>query len=226
MYAFPSRRSLIGIAALAPLAALAGCATALGRYGPDEGVRRLLDLSSRRAFARLLRPGGFYDDALVRIAPPGRAPGSGAGLLAAILNTGAVRNRVAIALNDVAVDAADRAAPVVTDAVRSLTVADALAVVGGGPTAATDLLERRLGRRVVDALLPGVVRGLDGDLAEVLSAAIAARTGVDYRQLGQYVADQAAASIFRAIGREEQAIRADPRATGDPTIIALLLASR
>jgi len=216
------RRSLLGVALLVPLA---GCATSIGGYGVDEGVRRLLTLSSQRAFARLLRPGGFYDDALVRIAPPEPGPsGTNAGILGAILRTNAVRSRLAIALNDVAVDAADRATPVVLDEVRRLSVADALAVVRGGPTAATDLLERRAGRGVIDALLPGVVSGLDGDLAEVLSAAVAARTGVDYRALGQYVADQAARGIFRAIGREEQAIRADPRATRDPAIVALLLA--
>jgi len=224
-----SRRALLGVAILVPAVALAGCATSLGSFTPEEGVRRLLTLSSERAFARLLRPGGFYDDALVRIAPPPQtsgAAGSNSGVLAAILNTRAVRDRVAIALNDVAVDAADRAAPVVTDSIRTLTVTDALALVRGGPTAATDLLQQRAGRRVLDALVPGVTSGLDSDLAEIASAAVAARTGTDYRVLGQFVADQAAAGIFRAIGREEQAIRADPLATRDPAIIALLAPGR
>lgn len=225
MSAYPTRRSLVALAALAPFATLTACATGPGGFGLDDGVRRLLTLSSERAFARLLRPGGFYDDALVRIAPPAQPRGGEGGVLAAILNTAAVRNRVAIALNDVAVDAADRAAPVVIDSIRGLTVTDALAVVRGGPTAATDLLRQRAGRGVLDALLPGVVSGLDSDLAEIASAAVAARTGVDYRQLGQFVADQAADGIFKAIGREEAAIRADPRATGDPAIVALLLAS-
>jgi len=219
-----SRRALLGVAILVPAAALAGCATSLGSFSPEEGVRRLLTLSTERAFARLLRPGGFYDDALVRIAPPAQAGAAGGngGVLAAILNTRAVRDRVAIALNDVAVDAADRAAPVVIDSIRSLTLTDALTLVRGGPTAATDLLQQRAGRRVLDALVPGVTAGLDSDLAEIASAAVAARTGTDYRVLGQFVADQAAAGIFRAIGREEQVIRADPLATRDPAIIALL----
>jgi hypothetical protein len=215
------RRALIHLLLVLPLGA---CATGLGGAGVDEGVRRLLTLSSQRAFARLLQPGGFYDDQLTRIAPPASAAGTN-GVLGAVLRTDAVRRRVAVLLNDVAVDAADRATPVVIDTVRSMTVTDALAVVRGGPTAATDLLQRRAGRAVVDALLPGVVGGLDSDAAEVLSAVVAAQTGVDYRVLGQYVADAAAQSIFRAIGREEAAIRADPRATGDPAIIALLLAA-
>jgi hypothetical protein len=218
------RRRFLQAACTMPILAIGACAAPIGQFSLEEGVRRLLTLSSERAFARLLRPGGFYDDQLTRILPPDTAPGGTNGMLAAILRTNAVRNRMAIALNDVAVDAADRAAPVVIDAVRSLTVADALAIVRGGPTGATQLLERQVGVGVVDALLPGVTAGLDSDVSEILSAVVAARTGVDYRALARYVADAAAQGIFRAIGREEAAIRADPRATRDPAIVALLLA--
>jgi len=53
-----NRRSLIAALALLPLAA---CATPMGRYTVEQAVRRLLQLSSERAFARLTEPGGFYD---------------------------------------------------------------------------------------------------------------------------------------------------------------------
>ena len=57
-----------------------------------------------------------------------------------------------------------------------------------------------------------------------MSAAVAEETGIDYLELGRTVADQAADGIFRVIGREEAAIRADPAATRDPVLIALLRA--
>ena len=47
---FSDRRSLIATLALLPLAA---CATPMGRYTVEDAVRRLLQLSSERAFARL-----------------------------------------------------------------------------------------------------------------------------------------------------------------------------
>ena len=95
-----------------------------------------------------------------------------------------------------------------------------------GPTAATTILQQYAGAAVLDALLPGVTQGLRSDLAEIAGAALSARTGIDYVELGQTVAAQASDGIFRAIGREEAAIRADPRATRDPVLMALLGAGR
>jgi hypothetical protein len=219
--ASPARRRLFAQSALLlPLLALPGCATTLGSYGVEEGVRRLLTLSSQRAFARLTEPGGFYDDQLTRLTLPD--VGSGNDVLGAVLRTNAVRSRVAMALNDVAVDAAERATPVVLDSIRSMTLADAMAVLRGGPTAATDLLQRQVGSALVEAMLPEFSSGLRSDALEILSAVAGARTGIDYLALARAGADQAGQAVFRAIGREEAAIRADPRSTRDPALIALL----
>ncbi len=220
-----SRRRVIGGAALlVPIALVGGCATPMGSYGVEEGVRRLLTLSSERAFERLVRPGGFYDDQLTRLTLPDT--GGQNNVLAAVLRTNAVRSRIAMALNDVAVDAADRATPVVLDAIRGMTLGDALAVLRGGPTAATDLLARQTRGAVVEAMFPEFSNGLRSDATEILSAIVTAQTGIDYTAIARNAADQAGAAIFRAIGREEAAIRADPRRTGDPVLTALLLGTR
>ena len=107
-----------------------------------------------------------------------------------------------------------------------MTLRDAVAVLRGGPTAATMLLQQEAGGAVLDAMVPEVSRGLRSDLIRTISGAIAAKTGLDYAELGETVAGQASDGIFRAIGREEAAIRADPRATRDPVLIALLGAAR
>lgn len=216
------RRSLLAAGAVLPFMALAGCATTMGRYSLEEGVRRLLQLSTQRAFARLTEPGGFYDDQLTRIAVPDLVGTRGGAIVAAILRTNAVRDRIGLALNDVAVDLADGAAPIVLDTVRSMSIADAVGVLRGGPTAATDLLARNARGAVVEALLPGLSRALRSDLFEVLSAALAASSGNDLTAMADNVSNQIGGAIFRAIGREEAAIRADPRATRDPMLIALL----
>lgn len=218
-----TRRTLICAVALAPLAACVG--TGLS-YSLEDGLRRLLELSSQRAFNRLLQPGGFYDDQLTRIEPPA-APGQAEqSVLGAILRTGAVRRQLAIGLNEIAVDAADRAAPIVLDAVRRMSFADALSLARGGPTAATDILEREVGDRLVEAMFPEFSSGLASDLAEIIAAAAGARSGIDYVALARQGAGLASRSIFRAIGREEAAIRADPAATRDPAIIGLLAPAR
>lgn len=216
---FSDRRSLIATLALLPLAA---CATPMGRYTVEDAVRRLLQLSSERAFARLSEPGGFYDDQLTRIVPPDLNGGKGGAVLSALLRTNAVRNQVARSLNDVAVDLADNATPIVMDAVQRMTLADAVSVLRGGPTAATDLLARQARGSVVEALMPGASRALRSDMFEMLSAALSASGGKDYAALADNVSGQIGDAIFRAIGREEAEIRRDPGATRDPILMALL----
>jgi len=216
---FSDRRSLIATLALLPLAA---CATPMGRYTLEDAVRRLLQLSSERAFARLTEPGGFYDDQLTRIVPPDLGGGKGGAVLSALLRTNAVRNQVARSLNDVAVDLADNATPIVMDAVQRMTLADAVSVLRGGPTAATDLLARQARGSVVEALMPGASRALRSDMFEMLSAVLSASGGKDYAALANNVSGQIGDAIFRAIGREEAEIRRDPGATRDPILMALL----
>lgn len=150
-----SRRTLIAGAALLPLLALPGCATGLGGFSLTEAIQRLLTLSSQRAFATLLQPGGFYDSQVARIALPDRLARSGS-VLSQLLTTQIVRDRLARALNSVAERGAERAAPVVTQAISSLTVADALAVVRGGPDAATRVLEGQLAGELVEAMVPAL----------------------------------------------------------------------
>ncbi|MEC3908995.1 DUF4197 domain-containing protein [Sphingobium sp. CR2-8] len=218
-FGLSDRRSLIATLALLPLAA---CATPMGRYTVEDAVRRLLELSSQRAFARLTEPGGFYDDQLTRIVTPDLGGGRGGAMLSALLRTNALRNRVSMALNDVAVDLADNATPIVMDAVHRMTLADAVSVLRGGPTAATDLLAREARGSVVEALLPGASRALRSDMFEMLTAALSAGGGRDYVTLADNVSGQIGDAIFRAIGREEAEIRRDPGATRDPILMALL----
>jgi hypothetical protein len=63
-------------------------------------------------------------------------------------------------------------------------------------------------------------------MAQIAGAALEAATGIDYVELSRTVAGQASAGIFRAIGREEATIRADPQATHDPMLAALLMGRR
>ncbi|PZU07866.1 MAG: DUF4197 domain-containing protein [Sphingobium sp.] len=213
------RRAILTAAALLPLA---GCATPMRRYTVEDAVRRLLQLSTERAFARLTEPGGFYDDQLTRIVPPDFAGKGASAVLAAVLRTRAVRDRLAFALNAVAVDLADNAMPLVMDAIRRMTLVDAISILRGGPTAATDLLVREARGSVVEALLPGVSRSIRSDLVEMASAALAASAGVDYSSMVDNVTGQIGDAIFRAIGREEAEIRRNPRALGDPALAPLL----
>ena len=55
-----------------------------------------------------------------------------------------------------------------------------------------------------------------------MGQALEALTGVDVAGIARDLAGEVDDSIWSAIGREEAAIRADPRATRDPVLIGTL----
>ncbi|HEX2764310.1 MAG TPA: DUF4197 domain-containing protein [Allosphingosinicella sp.] len=216
-----SRRALIGAGLLLPALALPGCATRLGDLVNLEGaIRRLLTISSQRAFARLLADEGFFRDDIARIDVPPQLGGSGvSAALAVALGTRAVQDRLLRLVNDAAEEGARAAAPVVNDSIRNVSITDAARFIRGGPTAATDYLANSMGDRLFDVVFPGVgnaLRVLDnGVIQQVLRVA----TGINFAGLQADVARKASASIYRAMGREEAAIRANPESTHDPLLI-------
>jgi hypothetical protein len=202
---------------------LPGCATRFGDV-PDlePAIRRLLTLSSQRAFARLLTDDGFFRDDLARIQPPPQLGGKAVtAALAVALGTRAVQDRLLRVVNRAAGQGARRAAPVVYDSIRDMPIADALAIARGGPTAATDYLARSMGERIFDAIFPAAGEALrlaeDGVIQRVLEFA----TGINFPGLQADVTRKTAAALYRTIGREEAAIRADPASAGDPLLAGL-----
>ena len=214
-----TRRRLLAAGCLLPVLALPGCST-LGGFGFEDAIRRLLTLSSQRAFARLLRENGFFEDEVARIPLPPELGGAGA-VASALLRTSLVQDQLLRLMNHAAANAADAAAPIVYDSIRNMSLGDAVSLVRGGPTAATDFLERSMGNAIFDVMFPGVgnaLRVLDNG---VINRVAQAATGIDFGGLQRHVSESAARGIYRAIGREEAAIRANPRETGDPVLMGV-----
>ena len=199
-----------------------GVCVGLGGLGLEDAIRRILTLSSQRAFARLLTDEGFFADDLARVTLPPQLGGSGfTRTLAVLLGTSLAQERLLRIVNRAAAEAAEAAAPAVYDSIRSMSITDAVSIVRGGSTAATDFLARSMGERVFDVMFPGVGNALrvadNGVVARVLGVA----TGINFSGLQADVTRKAAAGIYRAIGREEAAIRANPHSTGDPVLMGV-----
>jgi hypothetical protein len=77
------------------------------------------------------------------------------------------------------------------------------------PRPASAYLRQEVGTALVDAVVPE------------LGEAIHALAGVDVAALADRVGREVDKAIWGEIAREEAAIRADPRATRDPAIIAV-----
>ncbi len=197
--------------------ALPGCTT-LGGFSLTDAVRRLLFLSSERAFARLTAPGGFWDQSVGELGLDSFL-GNRGGILASILTSNLFKDRLEDAFADIALEASDRAAPVVADTVRVIGFENALALVRGGPTAATQFLRGSMGDRLIETLVPEVGDALRVAREPLVGELLAALTGVNVAGVATTFSDTVNDVIWQEMGAEEAAIRADPQSTNDPLII-------
>ncbi len=215
-----NRRDILSYAMLGGLFTVSGCASLPG-FGLTDTLRRLMTLSSQRAFAQLIEPGGFYDDQLTRIALPDQfGGGAGSSLLSAVLSSGKVRTELQQQVNRVAEKGAERAAPFVAESIKTIGIEGASQIIRGGPSAATDFLRGNIGNNLIGIMVPGIDEGLKLFDNGLISRAVRSIAGFDVGKLGNDIVGKAGNSIWSAIGREEAAIRANPRETGDPLLIA------
>ncbi|WP_299193413.1 DUF4197 domain-containing protein [uncultured Erythrobacter sp.] len=213
------RRLLMAGIGGAAVLALPACATIPG-FSLTEAVRRLLLRSTEQAFARLTAPDGYWDAQVARLGL-GNLLGTRGDTLSRILTSTLFKDRLEGVFADIAIEGSYVAAPIVTDAVRTIGFANAVELVRGGPRAATTALRGELGGRLIDEMVPELGEAIriasDPLVAELLNAA----TGADIGGAAQRLAGNIDDAIWTEIGTEEAAIRANPEATGDPLLIGV-----
>ena len=214
------RRAFIGGISLGGAAlALPGCAGLPG-FGLVDAVQRILFLSSDRAFQRMLRADGFWDSQVAQLGL-GNVLGTRGDVLSRILTSALFKNRLEDAFANVAYEGAQRAAPLVTEAVRTIGIRNAIDLVQGGPTAATGFLRGAMGRTLVEAMVPELGNALRIAREPLVGQLLSALTGTDLANATTRFADRIDETIWREIGTEEAEIRRNPRATNDPLIIGV-----
>ncbi len=220
------RRAVLGLGAAAGLLALPGCSSLPG-LSLTEAVKRLLTISSQNAFAQLLQPNGFFDSQVARIAVPDSLGGSRVtGIATALLRSKPVQDRLLKQVNRAAEKGAELAAPIVAETIRNMSISDAVAIINGGPRAATALLQGQLGNTLVERMLPGIGSGLRLFDNEIINLVLSQATNVDFTGISRDVTNRVNDAIYRSIGAQEEAIRTNPRTTNDPLLIAVLGAGK
>lgn len=214
------RRSVIGGLTLGGAAlALPGCAGIPG-YSLVDAVQRLLYLSSERAFARMLQADGFWDRQVAQLGL-GNLLGTRGDVLSRILTSALFKDRLESAFGDIAYQGAERAAPLVTEAVRTIGIQNAIDLVRGGPTAATAFLRNSMGTTLVEAMVPEIGSAMRVAQDPLVGELLRGLAGIDLPGATNRFATNLDNTIWREIGVEESAIRADPDATRDPLIIGV-----
>ncbi|MCK0098288.1 DUF4197 domain-containing protein [Qipengyuania sp. S6317L1] len=215
-----ARRQFIGGGlALSAALSLPACAGTSG-FSLTEAVRRLLLLSSENAFARLTADGGFWDNQVAQLGL-GDMLGSRGNVLTRVLTSTLVKAQLEDAFADFAIDASFKAAPIVTEAVRTIGFANAVQLVRGGPKAATTALRGELGGRLIDEMVPELGDALRIASDPAVSELLREVSGSDISGIVQGFAGNIDDVIWSEIGNEEALIRANPQGTNDPLLIGV-----
>ena len=218
------RKFLAGMGAAGAMLTLPGCES-LGGFSTVDAVRRLMLLSSQRAFSRLTATGGFWDEQVSEIGLTNLI-GSRGGIVSSILTSTVFKSRLDSAFANIAVEGSERAAPIVTDAVRMIGIQNAVALINGGPTAATGFLQQSLGTTLVEAIVPELGQALRIANEPLVGELLAGLSGINITGVAQNISTTVDNAIWSEMGIEETAIRANPGATNDPLLIGVLSAGR
>jgi hypothetical protein len=201
-------------AAASPAAAQQPFLGQLTQQEATRGLRDALGLAATNATHQLAQPNGFWSDLNVRIPLPGVLGQSQSAL--SRFGMSAPLDDLQQNLNHAAETTMPRAAGLFADAVRTITIADAIAIVRGGSDSATQYLRGRTQTRLTNLLKPPMRDALTQSGAFTLLRTALREVGMSSMapQLRTEVTDFSTAKAldgcFHYIAEEERAIRGNP----------------
>jgi Protein of unknown function (DUF4197) len=200
---------------------LGGTVLALGlddltNQDASRGIRGALTQGAASAIGKLGVPGGFSNNPKVRISLPPALDEIAQGMR--MIGRGKDADDLVASMNQAAEEAVPEAKPLMINAVRSMSFADAKKILTGGDDSATQFFKEKTAAPLAAKFLPIVKRVTDRvGLAQKYDqfAGEGVRLGVikgDAGNVEQYVTDRALDGLFLMIGEEERAIRKNPAA--------------
>jgi hypothetical protein len=182
------------------------------------GIRAALERGAASAVDLLGRPDGFLGNPQVRIPLP-PALEQAAGVLKLMGQQRRV-DELVTAMNRAAEAAVPEAKALLLEAVRTMSVQDALNIVRGGDTSVTAFFAGRTRQPLTQRFLPIVTRATEKvSLAQsynelVGRAGAAGLVRAEDANLERHVTAKAVDGLYFMIGEEERRIRRDPVGTG------------
>ncbi|MFZ4122838.1 MAG: DUF4197 domain-containing protein [Caulobacterales bacterium] len=217
-----TRRSLLAslggvvlvLTGTAALAQNSQTATTLTQADAGAGLREALRLASQTVTARLGRVDGFWGDARVRIPLPNSLASVQRSLRP--IGLSGPLDDLELRVNRGAERAMPAARRLLENAVRSITLQDALGILRGPNDAATQYLRSRTENELIASLRPSMESSLEGagaftSLNNALQRNGLAGSAQNLRsQLIDFAVSRALDAAFSLIADEERAIRSDP----------------
>lgn len=200
-------------------ASIVAASKSLTESDASGGLKEALALGVKRSISRLGKPDGFFGDQLVKIALPKQVRRIADAARA--VGTNQHVDAFELSLNRAAEKAVPLAADVFADAVREMTVQDAIAIVRGDSDAGTQFFRRATEEKLRAKFLPVVMKttgeaGVTQRYKELTGKSavgklLGNRQGID---LDQYVTEKALDGLYYYIGEEEKSIRQNPVSQG------------
>ncbi len=182
-----------------------------------SGLRQALELGSKNASGMLSKKDGYFGNAVVKILLPPEARKVETVLRQ--IGMGHLADETILSMNRAAEDAAQEAAPIFLNAIRTMSIQDGVSILRGGKGAATNYLKRRTTVELTNAFRPVI----ENSLNKMNVAGYWNKTFSTYNRLpttrqainpdlAGYVTERALAGLFLMIAEEENKIRTDPGA--------------
>lgn len=212
-----SRRAVLGLfaaSATAPAFAQQPLLDNLTQSDARAGIRDALGLAALNATTRLAQPDAFWSNATVRIPLPG-VLGQTQQTLARFGMSGPLDD-LQRSLNRAAESTMPEAGRLFANAIRDITIGDAIEIVRGPDDSATRYLRGRTETRLTSLLKPPMRQALTDSGAFTLlrtglrEVGLASMTSDLRTQIVDFSTEKALDGCFHFIADEERAIRRDP----------------
>ena len=181
----------------------------------SDGLKQALQVGTERGLQKLSAVDGFFANAVIKILMPEEAKKVEQKLRA--IGLGNQVDNAVLAMNRAAEDAAKTAAPVFINAIKQMSIQDALGILRGGDFAATDYLKSKTTLELTNAFRPIIEESLKKvDATKYWNTIFNTYNKFSFNKvnpdLSAYVTEKGLSGIFYQLGLEEQKIRKDPAA--------------
>jgi hypothetical protein len=189
--------------------------TAVTEQEAATGIRQALEQGVGRGITLLNKQDGFFGNQAYKLFLPAEAQRVENTLRQ--LGMGAMVDKAILQINRSAEDAVGFARPIFADAIREMTIADAINIIRGPKDAATQYFKQKTTEKLTAAFTPVVKSSLDKFSAtkyydDVVNTYNRFPTTINKinPDLPSYVVDKSITALFDQIAQEEANIRENP----------------
>ena len=191
-----------------------------GGLSTDEianGLKEALQKGAQTGTAKLSSPGGFLENAALKIIMPPEAQKIESTLRRLGFNQ--LMDDMIVSMNRAAEDACKTAVPIFTSAIKEMTITDGINILRGSDTSATSYLRTKTNMALTQSFSPVIKSSLDKvNATQYWEKIITTYNSVPLigkkmnPDLVAYVTDKSLSGIYTEIANQEKDIRANPAA--------------